>query len=989
MWPATSPRVWMLYASLAASVTMATSAFAVEGAADARSKGKSRLRSTTPLQAVTSGDGGAAMTSGDGGAAGAPGTACDGCPVREISCPTSFDAEIGNDACVLLQTGFLTDLWRFELTEPKQVTVEIQSTQLDSYVSLLNESCLSILENDDCSPNDFTRSCLFVALPAGTYFIAVDGFGVQGAYTLQLDCAEVSSACDDCVVGTLPCGKTVRGSLATNDCVGPGEKFEDIFRLDLPESGRLTVNLSSATVDTVVELLDENCLFIAQNDDCGELSNSCLAADLEAGSYHVKVSSFFDREVGTYDLSASCQPGFDTCTDCLAGTLSCGETLRGDFQQTNCLDDVGLLLDIYSFRLEEAGLVSLFATSDEFDAALSLLDANCDPIRLGSFCGDFFSDGCIQNVELDAGTYHIGLTNFFAQETGSFTLEVVCPDLGPCRDCTVGTIDCASPAQGSLSDGDCLGEDGSFMDLWRFENNQEQSLTLQLAGGGPTTSIALLDVTCTPVDTGTPCEADSDDCLTFRQLPAGVYYVVAKSVEPVASYEIEADCSTFEFCRDCALDELRDGNPLKGELEDGDCLDPNGFLVDVYPVTLAKPGRLQVDMTSLSFNPFLILFDEQCSAINFNDDCGFDTNSCLVADLPPGDYFVGASSSLGETGSYDIGVSLGEIPNCQDCIVGPVTCNQPIQATLPTGNCTLQDGRAIDYYQLTVARASRVDISLHSLDLDTVLFLYDETCVPFRSNDDCSFATVDSCLSLELDEGTYFVGASSFSFGFSGSYTLEVSGDGCNLCTSCTPDAIKCDDPVEGTLGPESCTTPEGLALETWQFSLLETSSVRFDLEATGFDPVVRIFDDSCLEIATNDDCDRTSLASCLDVNLSPGTYTIGASSFLPDATGNYRLSMQCDAGGLALPGDCNFDNTIDLSDPVCILRALFSGGTLPCGPGGTGNAGNLTLLDFNGSGDVALTDSVAFLNFLFRGNAPHALGRDCVRVAGCPPRCE
>jgi len=972
----------MLYASLAASVAMATSAFAVEGAANAGSKGKSRLRSTTPLQAVTS---------GDGGAAGAPGTACEVCPVRGISCPTtSFDAEIGNDARVILETGFLTELWRFELTEPKQVTVEVQSTQLDSYVSLLNGSCIQILENDDCSPTDFTRSCLSAALPAGTYFIAVDGFGARGAYTLQLDCAEVSSACDDCVVGTLPCGRTVRGSLATNDCVGPGDKFEDIFRLDLPERGRLTVDLSSAAIDTVVELLDENCLFIAQNDDCGDLFDSCLAADLEAGSYHVKVSSFFDREVGTYDLSAGCQPSFDTCTDCLAGTLSCGETLRGDFQQTSCLDDVGLPLDIYSFRLEEAGLVSLFATSDEIDTALSLLDANCNPIRLGSFCGNLLADGCIQDIELDAGTYHVGLTNLSAQEAGRFTLEVVCPNLDPCRDCTVGTIDCSSPAQGSLSDRDCLGEDGSFMDLWRFENNQEQSLTLQLAGGGPTTSIALLDGNCTPVATGTPCEVDSDDCLTFRRLPAGAYYVVAKSVEPVASYEIEAGCSTFEFCHDCALDELQDGDSLKGKLETGDCLDLDGFLGDVYPVNLAKPTRLRVDMTSLSFNPFLVPFDEQCSPINFNDDCDVDTNSCLVVDLPPGDYFVGATSSLGgEIGSYDISVSLGEITACRDCLVGTITCNQPIQATLPTSNCRRLDGRAIDFYKFTVARAVRFDISLRSQDLDTAVFLFDETCVPFQSNNDCSLGTPDSCLSLDLAAGTYFVGASTVSLEIPGSYTLEVSGDGCNLCTRCSPGAIKCDDPVEGTLGPKSCTTPEGLALETWQFSLLEPSNVRFDLEATSFDPVVRVFDESCLEIATNDDCDRTSLASCLDVNLPPGTYTIGASSFLPDATGSYRLSMQCDAGGLTLPGDCNFDNTIDLSDPVCILRALFSGGTLPCGPGGTGNRGNLTLLDFNGSGDVALTDSVAFLNFLFRGNTPHALGRDCVRVAGCPPRCE
>ena len=93
-------------------------------------------------------------------------------------------------------------------------------------------------------------------------------------------------------------------------------------------------------------------------------------------------------------------------------------------------------------------------------------------------------------------------------------------------------------------------------------------------------------------------------------------------------------------------------------------------------------------------------------------------------------------------------------------------------------------------------------------------------------------------------------------------------------------------------------------------------------------------------------------------------------------------------AGGQQLPGDCNQDGTLDLSDGVCVLGYLFGGNPLelPCGDGTNSDPANTLLLDFNGDTRIDLSDGVAVLAFLFQGGPAHPLGRppSCVTIVGC-----
>ena len=97
-----------------------------------------------------------------------------------------------------------------------------------------------------------------------------------------------------------------------------------------------------------------------------------------------------------------------------------------------------------------------------------------------------------------------------------------------------------------------------------------------------------------------------------------------------------------------------------------------------------------------------------------------------------------------------------------------------------------------------------------------------------------------------------------------------------------------------------------------------------------------------------------------------------------------------CPAGSVAcgsqLPGDCNQDGRIDLSDAVCIFGALFLGSprSFPCAGGLGHDLANLALLSANGDPRIDLSDGIYLLSYLFLGGPPHLQGLDCIPIASC-----
>jgi hypothetical protein len=384
----------------------------------------------------------------------------------------------------------------------------------------------------------------------------------------------------------------------------------------------------------------------------------------------------------------------------------------------------------------------------------------------------------------------------------------------------------------------------------------------------------------------------------------------------------------------------------------------------------------------------LILLDDACQLIGQANDCPEpqSTNPCAVIDLPAGRYFLIATSASPATGAYDIRISCAEIPFCRDCRVGSISCGRSVEGSLESGPCRLGDGSFIEFYELSVPAPMMLDFNL-SAAFDTYLFIYEASCIVLATNDDCSEDDRNSCLSIGLPEGTFYVGVNSYDGGVTGPYTLQVSGSECNLCASCKAGDIACDTTLTGSLESEDCQGEEGARIDMWTLEVAEQSDFVIRLESEDFDPLVRVLDGACVPVAENDDCDDTRNA-CLRLTLDPGTYTVAATTFFAEGVGSYELEVSCGAAD-RLPGDCNEDGKLDIADPVCLLGYLFLGRpeSLPCGDGTLNDPGNQLLEDFNGEG-VDLSDAVAGLLFLFGDSPPHPLGQTCTPIPGCSPKC-
>jgi hypothetical protein len=149
-----------------------------------------------------------------------------------------------------------------------------------------------------------------------------------------------------CPVSRLDFGR-VTGSLASGDCTvqqlvggGTDTSLTDVYQLDLAQSTRVTLNMNSATLDSVLVLMSSNSEVIEIDDDGGTGCNSQIVRTLAAGTYAVLAntvtsatgSSNCGSVTGPYQLTArydsSALIGVSRNTSLQGGSSAC-DVCRG------------------------------------------------------------------------------------------------------------------------------------------------------------------------------------------------------------------------------------------------------------------------------------------------------------------------------------------------------------------------------------------------------------------------------------------------------------------------------------------------------------------------------------------------------------------------------------------------------------------------------------------------------------------------------------
>jgi hypothetical protein len=132
--------------------------------------------------------------------------------------------------------------------------------------------------------------------------------------------------------------------------------------------------------------------------------------------------------------------------------------------------------------------------------------------------------------------------------------------------------------------------------------------------------------------------------------------------------------------------------------------------------------------------------------------------------------------SLGAAVRDGAGAGGGGPVNCGIESNGLVACGETVLGRLEPGDNTFADGSFFDVWILTLPAGSEVTISQTSPAVDSFVAIFrpEPDCGLIGFNDDCGGVCCNSCLTVDLNAGTYLVVANTFAGGEIGPYSIQV-----------------------------------------------------------------------------------------------------------------------------------------------------------------------------------------------------------------------
>lgn len=197
--------------------------------------------------------------------------------------------------------------YRFEIADTGRIRVDLNSSESDSYLYLLDEDGNRITENDDGGVGALDAR-IERELQAGVYLIeATTTPGrIRGAADFTMAVTQVAT-CDPQVLGVLTPEQEIEvtGSWTPESCqsiflTGHPSNY---FVFTLPEGARVRVDLTSEIGDTVLIVAPIVALRavvpgqVAHNDDAGGTRNSRIEQYFPADVYGIEATTFRTRDL--------------------------------------------------------------------------------------------------------------------------------------------------------------------------------------------------------------------------------------------------------------------------------------------------------------------------------------------------------------------------------------------------------------------------------------------------------------------------------------------------------------------------------------------------------------------------------------------------------------------------------------------------------------------------------------------------------------------
>jgi len=234
-----------------------------------------------------------------------------------------------------------------------------------------------------------------------------------------------------------------------------------------------------------------------------------------------------------------------------------------------------------------------------------------------------------------------------------------------------------------------------------------------------------------------------------------------------------------------------------------------------------------------------------------------------------------------------------------------LAAGQNLTGELSQNDVQRRSGKYEDVYLIQGRRGERIDLRLLSDSFDPYLVVSGPGGFSMANDDEEGQSqNTNSRLVLELPaDGTYRVSVTSFRSGETGAYRLQAATPAANVAVSrATPATpIRIGQSVNGSLTRSDGQLASGEYQDQYRFSARRGQRVRIELTGTGdLDTYLMLRRPDGSQDA-NDDAQyngEASLNSRIDTVLSEdGDYVIVATTYRPNTTGSYRLSLQQSPG--------------------------------------------------------------------------------------------
>lgn len=315
----------------------------------------------------------------------------------------------------------------------------------------------------------------------------------------------------------------------------------------------------------------------------------------------------------------------------------------------------------------------------------------------------------------------------------------------------------------------------------------------------------------------------------------------------------------------------------------------------LWSVRGKRGRRVTIDMTSSSFDAFLILRGPDGFVMAANDDGGDDNNARINTIFPRTATYtiVAAAYASGMRGDY--GLTIGEwvvpdVPGAgepQSLAMGATR-----DGLLEPGDEVTGDGPFQDRWSFDMPQDGRFRLEMRSTDIDSYLILLGPDGAQLATNDDGSGR--DAIITMKAPAaGRYTALATTFGDQPNvGAYRValsEVTG-----AIGATPVEVRLGETREGMLESGDSTSASGSFADLYHFRPAAGRVYQIDLVSAALDPYLTLQDSLGNQLATDDDGGDEGLNSRLRYIMQAGQlYRIVAGTFGSSGrSGSYRISV-------------------------------------------------------------------------------------------------